>query len=52
MPIILGDAERVESLRTRIRSHNTALADTLAIIADEFEFDKILEFVQEPESGE
>jgi len=44
---ILGDVDKVDFIITSIRSHNKPLADALAIMAEEFEFDKILEFIQE-----
>ncbi|MDM8521790.1 transporter substrate-binding domain-containing protein [Desulfococcaceae bacterium HSG8] len=46
-----GDPDRICRVIADIRSHDAALADALTGLADEFEFDKILEFIQRAASG-
>jgi len=46
-----GDSDRIYRVIADIRSRNEILADALTMLADEYEFDKILEHIQDSEPG-
>ena len=47
-----GDTDRVESLVEDVRSIDAALADALALLAADFEHDKILRLIEKSREGE